>query len=123
MDSFFGKFGKYEYRQPLMTDNEGLYITVAQMNFFFNRRNGVKKFEEASPEFISYYNHCRLYNLIYDMMEKDPDCAVIFWDNKNEGLGISFPMKGKVAKALSRVKSVLDTEDEDDDSDPFALFS
>ena len=105
-----------------MTDEEGLYITVGQMNFFCNRRNGVKKFEKATPEFMSYYNNCRLYNLIYDMMEKDPKCAKIYWDTELESLAISFPIKGKVAKALSRVQSIFDEEDEEDDSDNFNLF-
>jgi hypothetical protein len=115
-------FGEYEYRQPLMTDEEGLYITIAQMNFFFNRRNGVKKFEKATPEFMTYYNNCRLYNLIYDMMEKDPKCARIYWDAELQSLAISFPIKGKVAKALSKVQSIFDEEDEDDDSDTYNLF-
>ena len=56
------------------------------------------------------------------MMENDPKCAKIYWDRELESLAISFPIKGKVAKALSRVQSIFDEEDEEDDSDNFNLF-
>jgi hypothetical protein len=61
-------------------DDNGLYVTTAQMNFFMNRDNGEKLVREVSPEFVKYYNNCKLYNLVYDMMEHDPKCAVMYWD-------------------------------------------
>ena len=104
--------GDSSYREPLMVDDDGLYITVAQMGFFFNRKNGKKKFDAAHSDFLSYYNHCRLYNLIYDMMEEDPDCAKLYWDHEKGTIALSFPMKGKIANAISDVGEIFETEDD-----------
>ena len=48
-------------------DEDGLYITSAQMQFFLNRRDGPNKLSKGDSEFFSYYNNCRTYNLIYDI--------------------------------------------------------
>jgi hypothetical protein len=101
-----------EFREPLLEDEEGLYVTVAQMNFFLNRKDGKKKFKAAHPDFLSYYNHCRLYNMIYDMMDKDPKCATLYWDEKKEAISLSFPIKGKVAEAVSFIAKIFAEEDE-----------
>jgi hypothetical protein len=103
-----------------MTDERGLYITVAQMQFFLNRRGGQKKFDNGDAEFVSYYNNCLAYNVIYDMQEKDPNCAIMYWDSKLNSLAYSFPLSGTVAKTLTKLdigpqKNNLGEEEDDDD--------
>jgi len=105
----------FEHRERLFEDEEGLYLTVAQLKFFLNRKGGKKKFERAHEDFISYYNQCRLYNVIYDMMEKDPKCATLYWDHKKETVSLSFPMKGKVAQAVSFLANIFAEEDGESD--------
>jgi len=112
--------GKFTFREPLFTDEDGLYITAAQMQFFLNRRNGAKKLSRGDAEFFSFYTNCRTYNLIYDMMDKDPDCAKMYWDTDSDSVALSFPMQGKVAKTLS---SIVRAEDDDDEGDIFGLFN
>ena len=117
--------GKYTFREPLLIDDEGLYITAAQMQFFLNRREAKKKFNGADPVFLSYYNNCRLYNFVYDMMEDDPKCARIYWDGEQETIGVAFPMRGKIAKQLASFQNweSLERRDEDEDGDdPFGIF-
>ena len=115
--------GKYTFREPLLIDDEGLYITAAQMQFFLNRREGKKKFNAADSEFLSYYNNCRLYNFVYDMMEDDPKCARIYWDGEQETIGVAFPMRGKIAKQLASFQRWEGmSSDEDEEDDPFGIF-
>jgi hypothetical protein len=116
--------GKYDFREPLMMDDAGLYITVAQMQFFLNRRDGEKKFKASDEEFMRYYKNCCLYNLVYDMMEDNPKCAKMYWDPDTGNVSLSFPMKGYVAQALAEVASIFAGEDEDEeDDDIFGIFS
>ena len=84
-------------------DDYGLYVTVAQMDFFLNREDGEKLVREVSPEFVKYYNNCKLYNLVYDMMEKDPKCATMYWDEEEQNVSLSFPTNGKVAYTLASI--------------------
>jgi hypothetical protein len=116
--------GKYDFREPLMMDDNGLYITVAQMQFFLNRRDGEKKFKSSDEEFLSYYKNCCLYNLVFDMMEDNPKCAKMYWDPDTGNVSLSFPVKGYVAQALAEVGSIFSVEDEDeDDDDIYGIFS
>ena len=118
--------GKYEFREPLLVDESGLYITAAQMRFFLNRKNGKKKFKTGDSEFISYYKNCCLYNLVYDMMDLHPGCAKMYWDEANQCVALAFPMRGRVAVALAKVAAFFgdsDGEDFDEDEDTFGIFS
>ena len=90
--------GKYSFREPLGKDPNGLYITAAQMQFFLNRQKGQENFLEGDPSFFKYYYKCAVYNVIWDLVEKDPDCASFFWDEDNERIGVTFPVKGKLVK-------------------------
>jgi len=113
-----------EYREPLMMDDHGLYITVAQMHFFLNRPKGKMKFKTADNEFLSYYKNCCLYNLVYDMMEENPSCAKMFWDSDSESVSLSFHVKGNVAMALAQVSHIFKSdEEEDEDEDTYGIFS
>ena len=116
--------GKYDFREPLMMDDAGLYITVAQMQFFLNRRDGEKKFKASDAEFMSYYKNCCLYNLVYDMMEDNPKCAKMYWDTESGSVSLSFPVKGYVAQALAEVASLFSGEDYegDEDEDIYGIF-
>ena len=111
-----------DYREPLMEDELGLYITIAQMDFFLNRKHGEQLVNNASPEFMKYYQNCCLYNLVFDMMEDDPECGKMYWDDKTESVAMSFPMNGKVAKALASVAIHFTEESDDEDEDEFGLF-
>jgi len=118
--------GDYKFREPLSVDDAGLYITAAQMKFFLNRRKGKEKFNSGDSEFISYYKNCCLYNLVYDMMENNPACAKMYWDQNSKSVAVAFPMRGRVAYALAEVAASFggfDREDPDADEDPFSLFS
>ena len=108
-----------------MYDN-GLYITVAQMQFFLNRRGGEQKFKNSDVEFLSFYKNCCLYNLVYDMMEDNSKCAKMYWDSDTESVSLSFPVKGHVAQALSCVAHIFSGDDEDEeeeeDEDVYGIF-
>jgi hypothetical protein len=114
--------GKYDFREPLYgADDSGLYITAAQMQFFLNRNDGEKLFSKADPRFLKYYKNCTLYNLVYDMMDEDPSCAKMYWDNETDSVALSFPVEGEVSKALTQV--AIETDDEDEDyEDPYNIF-
>jgi|14_taG_2_1085336.scaffolds.fasta_scaffold94875_2 hypothetical protein len=87
-----------EFRKPLGQDPNGLYITKAQLQFFLNRPKGAKEFIERTSNFLSYFYKCAVYNIIWDLMDKDPACAKIYWDPKQEKVAISFPLNGKVVQ-------------------------
>ena len=78
---------KHTFREPLGKDKNGLYITAAQMQFFLNRRNGGKSFILGDSLFFNYFYKCAVYNIIWDLMEKYPTCATIYWDDTYESLG------------------------------------
>ena len=104
-------------------DDNGLYITVAQMQFFLNRKGGEQKFQNADQEFLGFYKNCCLYNLVYDMMEDNSKCAKMYWDSDTESVSLSFPVKGHVAQALATVANVFsDDEEEEEDEDTFGIF-
>ena len=109
-----------------MMDDAGLYITVAQMQFFLNGKDGEKKFKASDAEFMSYYKNCCLYNLVYDMMEDNSKCAKMYWDSDTASISLSFPVKGYVAQALAEVASIFSGDDEEDyedeDEDTFGIF-
>jgi len=111
-----------DYREPLMMDEYGLYITISQMEFFLNRKHGEELVNNASPEFMKYYKNCCLYNLVYDMMEEDSECGKMYWDHETESVAMAFPMDGKVAKALASVAVHFAEVDDDESDDEFGLF-
>ena len=112
--------GKYLFREPLALDDLGLYITAAQMQFYLNTKEGRKHFKKGDSEFFSYFDICRVYNLVYDMMENNPECAKMYWDEDTESVALSFPASGKVAQALANAGSSL--ADDFDSGDSFRSF-
>lgn len=116
--------GKYDFREPLLIEDNGLYITAAQMQFYLNRPNGTKEFENADENFMKYYKNCCLYNVVYDMMEEDPDCARMYWDTTNNSVAVSFSLNGNVAKTLAKLAEEEEEEEDefDDPEHPFGIF-
>jgi len=94
----------YSFREPLGKDLNGLYITAAQMQFFLNRRDGGKKFILGDPQFFQYFYKCAIYNIVWDLMEKDPACATLYWSEEDETLGIKFPSDGAVVREFKKKK-------------------
>jgi len=95
---------------PLLIDDDGLYITIGQMQFWLNNKKNVKLFKSGSPKFFKYYNSCRTYNMISDMIEDDPECAILYWDSDLGVPAFSFPMKGAVAQAFSNLGLIEENE-------------
>ncbi len=114
--------GKYEFREPLLVEDNGLYITAAQMQFYLNRPRGLQEFEHADEKFMKYYKNCCLYNVVYDMMESDPECARMYWDHKNDSVAVSFSLNGSVAKVLAKYAKEEEEDDLDDPDHPFGVF-
>jgi hypothetical protein len=100
----------YSFREPLNEEPDGTYITVGQMQFFLNRKNGKRMFKSGSVDFIDYYNMCRVYNLISEIMESNEDAAIMYWDSKKEIVSVGFPATGLVATALSYMDTIEDSD-------------
>jgi len=113
--------GKYKFREPLGIDQSGGYITAGQLQFFLNRPRGKAHFQSQHVEFKKYYFSCCMYNIVYDMLEDDSDCAKMYWDTKKECVSVSFAVNGKVAKALSLIQTSFFEDIEDPDEDSFGL--
>ena len=92
-----------EYHEPIYFDKTGCYITVPQLRFFINRKDGRRKFISGSTEFVEYFQTCRSYNLISDLMLEDENCSTMYWDEKLKTAVFSFPVNGKVARKFSEV--------------------
>lgn len=105
-DSFFKDF----YNKPIY-DVDGYYITVGQLGFFLNRRNGKKLFKEEHKDFVTYYNNCLVYNYISDSMKKNPKSATMYWDSDKEAVAFKFPSKGKIAKTLIDLGEIGNKDD------------
>jgi hypothetical protein len=102
------------FRIPAIVDEDGLFMTTAQLQFFMNRKNGHKMIKEKSEDFVKYFNQCRIYNLLYELTEEDYNAAQFYWDEENESVGVMFSKNGKAAKALEDV-ALVEFEDGDED--------
>tara|TARA_R110000824_G_scaffold44937_4_gene130375 strand:- start:1016 stop:1384 length:369 start_codon:yes stop_codon:yes gene_type:complete len=111
----------YSFDEALNKEPDGTYITAAQMRFFLNRENGLKLYEDKSDTFIEYYDICRVYNLVSDIMKKDETAAILYWDEKQASVSMAFPDEGKAARALDKIKPHYQGSDEEDD-DPWGLL-
>ena len=91
------------YNDPIYYDKKGCYITTAQLRFFVNGPQGRSKFLSGDPEFTNYFYSCGAYNLVSDLMNKDPDCATLYWDEERKAPAFTFPAQGKVVKKFAEV--------------------
>ena len=85
---------------PLIIDDDGLYMTLGQMQYWLNRKGAKEEFLRSSKKFLRYYNSCRTYNLISELMDIDPDCAYMYWDEKRGVPAFSFPVNGIVTDSF-----------------------
>ena len=106
-----------DFSSPLNREPDGTYITVGQMKFFLNRKDGENLFKTADSEFLEYYNLCRVYNVVSDIMKNDEEAAIMYWDEKKQVVSMGFPGNGVVAKTLARIVPHESVEFEDDDED------
>jgi hypothetical protein len=106
-------YNKFGFREPLNKEPDGTYITVGQMQFWLNRSEGSEKFKVADAEFLDYYDKCRVYNLISDLMEENEEAAIMYWDPENESLAIGYPERGDVADALLTLIHANRSNDDD----------
>ncbi len=106
---------QYDFHEPLNEEEDGTYITIGQMHFFLNRPDGNKKFSKADPEFLKYYNSCRFYNLVSDMIDKKQcdDSVYFYWDEKHQEVCCEFPLEGKVAQAVADMILYIEEDGEE----------
>jgi len=88
---------------PLHFEPDGSYITEAQMQFFLNRTNGEELFTSGDPEFFHYFNTCRVYNLVSEVLEEDEKAAFLFWDEGKGAVSLAFPRGGRVEECLQEL--------------------
>jgi hypothetical protein len=105
---------KFDFREPLLVDDSGLYITGAQMQFWLNTPGNEALFKSASPVFIEYYKKCALYNLAYDKSEVTKDCWLV-WDDKTDNLAWEFKAKSGVFEEYMAASDFLSDADLDFD--------
>ena len=91
-----------EFRKPVYVDPKGLYLTVAQIQFFLNRRRGYEHVKRNSPQIKEYYLRCIVYNFVWDLMEEDSTVADLCWDTKSETIMLRFPHNGVIMEELSK---------------------
>ena len=101
------------FRVPFKLRRDGTYITLVQLKMYLSTKDGKKAFTDATDAFFEYLDRCRIYNLVYDESEKDPDSARLFWDHKNECVSVTWPKNGKVSKKIKNLIASEDDEDED----------
>jgi len=102
------------FRKPVGKDVNGFYITSAQLRFFLNRPSGEKYFITGHDKFTEYFFKCAVYNLVLDMLDKDPDCAHLYWDTNEETVGVRFPLNGSVMSEFKKrnIESIFRKEDD-----------
>lgn len=125
----------YEYREPLVWEEDGTYITIAQMQVFLNE-DPEKSIGERFNEWLKYYNLCRMYNMVYDTIEEDPDSGYLYWDTEKEVMSATYPETGLLQQKIDNFKPVsfkdasalsdiLDSgieEFDEDEEDDWGLF-
>tara|TARA_R110000824_G_scaffold128983_3_gene290130 strand:- start:2410 stop:2736 length:327 start_codon:yes stop_codon:yes gene_type:complete len=92
------------FRKPVGKDLNGFYITATQLKFFLNRPSGEEQFMTGKDEFTEYFFKCAVYNVVLDMLDKDPNCAYLYWDDNEETVGIKFPLYGSVMSEFKKRK-------------------
>jgi len=96
------------FRIPIHLDHGDLYITEAQLQFYLNNLPSVFKVKdimsegEVSKEFLTYYEKCVTYNLIWDLSERYPRSSKLYWDDQHQEFRITYPKDGMVFKSLKK---------------------
>jgi len=92
----------FDYREPLMYEQDGTYVTVGQTQFFINQVPELS-FAERFDDWVKYYNMCRMYNAVFDAVDEDPDCGYLYWDEKTETVSASYPKSGSLQQIIESV--------------------
>tara|TARA_R110002051_G_scaffold157238_2_gene228857 strand:+ start:427 stop:750 length:324 start_codon:yes stop_codon:yes gene_type:complete len=103
-------FPEGEGSHPLHHDEDGGYITNAQMQFYLNRQSSQDYIVNHS-KFLKYLDACKKYNMISDCMESDESSAKMVWDHKKQAISFIFPSDGEVAENMLLL---YDWEEKDD---------
>ena len=69
--------------------------------------------KRGTSDFFRYYDSCRTYNLVSDLMKEEPNCAFLYWDAEREAPAFSFPSSGTVAYEFTKL-GLLDKTREDE---------
>jgi hypothetical protein len=80
-------------------DIDGSYITVSQVKFFLNRRQGKRQFLLGQEEFMGYLKICKTYNLVSDLLDQYPDDGFFYWDEDQGCVSFAFA-EGKTIATL-----------------------
>lgn len=80
-------------------DIDGSYITVSQIKFFLNRRDGKRQFLLGGEEFMGYLKICKTYNLVSDLLNQYPDDGFFYWDEDQGCVSFAF-VEGKSIAAF-----------------------
>jgi len=84
-----------------------LYITGIQLRFYLNDSKNRKSFRTLDLNFRHFLQECQVYNFISDLMEQDPTCSKMSWDEALEEMVFSFPPNGEVAKKIKNLGITL----------------
>ena len=96
------------FRIPIHLDHGDLYITEAQLQFYLNdlptsfKIKDIMDEGQVSKEFVSYYEKCVTYNLIWDLSERYPRSSKLYWDDQYREFRITYPKDGIVFKSLKK---------------------
>ena len=89
---------------PFKIEQDGTFITNAQMRFFLNSLKGEDAWHERRPAFKKYSSMCRVYNLITEVLEINPTAAIIYWNADKGNVSVSFPVDGAIANEIQLLK-------------------
>ena len=90
---------KNSFRKPVILDEDGGYITKAQIRFFMNRRRGFEKIENIHDDFVQYTDYCKVYNFLWDCSEAGDEVRM-FWDPEKDAIAFTLPKKGTIADVI-----------------------
>lgn len=110
-----------EFREPLLMDEYGLYITTAQMQFYLNEEGGEAKFKRGDPDFIKYYQTCLLYNAAYDLADEYPKDIFFTWNSVTNTLEYSCTPKSFPEKCMLDIIKFLSEDDGEEEEDTFGF--
>ncbi len=86
-----------------MLDDDGGYITKAQIRFFMNRRKGFDKIQNYHDDFLDYMEYCKIYNYLWDCSKYNNKVQMV-WDIETESIAFTFPKKGRIADTVIKWK-------------------
>lgn len=73
---------------------DGTYLTSSQHKFIANIQQSDDAYKELK-EYLTYFDLCRIYNIVSDEYNKDNDVCSFYWDDENECMSFSF-VKGSM---------------------------